>query len=132
MLLALASLFGSAEPHACVCVSLCVFACICVCEPHACVCVTCACVCLCVFACMCAISHAHFPVLFSILVSVSRLQKKYHYHTLFSFACSFEEIFKFHKQILRVKDRDEFPMLLVANKSDLESQRSVSMNIGFI
>lgn len=38
---------------------------------------------------------------------------------------SFEEIFKFHKQILRVKDRDEFPMLLVANKSDLESQRVV-------
>lgn len=38
---------------------------------------------------------------------------------------SFEEIFKFHKQILRVKDRDEFPMLLVANKSDLENQRLV-------
>ncbi|XP_076445668.1 ras-related protein R-Ras2-like [Babylonia areolata] len=38
---------------------------------------------------------------------------------------SYEEIFKFHKQILRVKDRDEFPMLLVANKSDLESQRVV-------
>ncbi|XP_059165451.1 ras-related protein R-Ras2-like [Physella acuta] len=36
---------------------------------------------------------------------------------------SFEEIFKFHRQILRVKDRDEFPMLLVANKSDLDSQR---------
>ncbi|PVD27887.1 hypothetical protein C0Q70_10462 [Pomacea canaliculata] len=39
---------------------------------------------------------------------------------------SFEEIFKFHKQILRVKDRDEFPMLLVANKSDLENQRMVN------
>ncbi|KAK7494320.1 hypothetical protein BaRGS_00014423 [Batillaria attramentaria] len=39
---------------------------------------------------------------------------------------SFEEIFKFHKQILRVKDRDEFPMLLVANKSDLENQRVVA------
>ncbi|XP_076467332.1 ras-related protein R-Ras2-like [Babylonia areolata] len=38
---------------------------------------------------------------------------------------SYEEIFKFHKQILRVKDRDEFPMLLVANKSDLVSQRMV-------
>ena len=45
-----------------------------------------------------------------------------------AFACSFEEIFKFHKQILRVKDRDEFPMLLVANKSDLDSQRLVSIN----
>jgi Ras-related protein R-Ras2 len=24
----------------------------------------------------------------------------------------FDEIFKFHRQILRVKDRDEFPMLM--------------------
>ncbi|RWS22881.1 ras-related protein R-Ras2-like protein [Leptotrombidium deliense] len=39
---------------------------------------------------------------------------------------SFDEIPKFHKQILRVKDRDEFPMLLVGNKSDLEHQRVVS------
>lgn len=29
---------------------------------------------------------------------------------------SFDEIFKFHRQILRVKDRDEFPMLMVGNK----------------
>jgi Ras-related protein R-Ras2 len=29
---------------------------------------------------------------------------------------SFEEIYKFHRQILRVKDRDEFPMLMVGNK----------------
>ncbi|XP_076351088.1 ras-related protein R-Ras2-like isoform X4 [Tachypleus tridentatus] len=41
---------------------------------------------------------------------------------------SFEEIYKFHKQILRVKDRDEFPMLLVGNKCDLEHQRMVSQN----
>ncbi|KAJ2954924.1 hypothetical protein O0L34_g3252 [Tuta absoluta] len=40
---------------------------------------------------------------------------------------SFEEIYKFHKQILRVKDRDEFPMLLVGNKADLESQRTVTL-----
>lgn len=39
---------------------------------------------------------------------------------------SFEEMFKFHRQILRVKDRDEFPMLIVGNKSDLEAQRVVS------
>merc|ERR1719249_211094 len=26
---------------------------------------------------------------------------------------SYEEIYKFHKQVLRVKDRDEFPMLIV-------------------
>ena len=36
---------------------------------------------------------------------------------------SFDEIFKFHKQILRVKDRDEFPMILVANKADLTNRQ---------
>uniref|UniRef100_U5EVV1 Putative ras oncoprotein at 64b n=1 Tax=Corethrella appendiculata TaxID=1370023 RepID=U5EVV1_9DIPT len=41
---------------------------------------------------------------------------------------SFEEMFKFHRQILRVKDRDEFPMLMVGNKSDLEHQRHVSLD----
>jgi len=40
---------------------------------------------------------------------------------------SFDELVRFHKQILRVKDRDEFPMILVGNKSDLEHQRSVAM-----
>lgn len=40
---------------------------------------------------------------------------------------SFDELYKFHKQILRVKDRDEFPMLLVGNKADLEVQRVVSL-----
>lgn len=39
---------------------------------------------------------------------------------------SFDEILKFHRQILRVKDRDEFPMLMVGNKADLDHQRSVS------
>lgn len=39
---------------------------------------------------------------------------------------SFEEIYKFQRQILRVKDRDEFPMILVGNKADLEPQRQVS------
>lgn len=29
---------------------------------------------------------------------------------------SFDEIYKFHRQILRVKDRDEFPMLMIGNK----------------
>ncbi|XP_017776547.1 PREDICTED: ras-like protein 2 [Nicrophorus vespilloides] len=38
---------------------------------------------------------------------------------------SFEEMTKFHRQILRVKDRDEFPMLMVGNKVDLETQRVV-------
>ncbi|XP_071548830.1 ras-like protein 2 [Panulirus ornatus] len=38
---------------------------------------------------------------------------------------SFDELLRFHKQILRVKDRDEFPMLMVANKVDLEHQRVI-------
>lgn len=43
---------------------------------------------------------------------------------------SFEEIYKFQKQILRVKDRDEFPMILVANKADLDDNRLVSKDEG--
>ncbi|KAJ8315109.1 hypothetical protein KUTeg_007259 [Tegillarca granosa] len=43
---------------------------------------------------------------------------------------SFNEIYKFHKQILRVKDRDEFPMILVANKADLDHQRMISREEG--
>ena len=38
---------------------------------------------------------------------------------------SFDELVKFHKQILRVKDRDEFPIMMVGNKADLDDQRSV-------
>ncbi|CAM1294988.1 RRAS2 (predicted) [Pycnogonum litorale] len=41
---------------------------------------------------------------------------------------SFEEVYKFHRQILRVKDRDELPILLVGNKSDLEDKRKVSID----
>lgn len=43
---------------------------------------------------------------------------------------SFDEIYKFHKQILRVKDREEFPMILVGNKADLENQRAVTPEDG--
>ena len=39
---------------------------------------------------------------------------------------SFEEIQSFQQQILRVKDRDYFPMILVGNKCDLEGERQVS------
>ncbi|XP_056884627.1 ras-related protein R-Ras isoform X2 [Takifugu flavidus] len=39
---------------------------------------------------------------------------------------SYHEVQKFHTQILRVKDRDEFPMVLVGNKADLEMQRVIS------
>ncbi|KAJ3087776.1 Ras GTPase [Quaeritorhiza haematococci] len=43
---------------------------------------------------------------------------------------SFEEIQTFHQQILRVKDRDWFPVVLVGNKCDLESERVVGFNEG--
>jgi GTPase SAR1 family protein len=39
---------------------------------------------------------------------------------------SFEEISTFHQQILRVKDKDYFPIIIVANKCDLENERQVS------
>ena len=39
---------------------------------------------------------------------------------------SFEEITTFQQQILRVKDKDYFPMVVVGNKCDLEGDREVS------
>uniref|UniRef100_A0A0R3RJV6 Small monomeric GTPase n=1 Tax=Elaeophora elaphi TaxID=1147741 RepID=A0A0R3RJV6_9BILA len=39
---------------------------------------------------------------------------------------SFEEAIRLHKLILRVKDRDGFPIVLVGNKADLESDRLIS------
>ncbi len=38
---------------------------------------------------------------------------------------SFDDVARFHKEILRVKDRDEFPVLMVGNKADLDHQRQV-------
>jgi len=43
---------------------------------------------------------------------------------------SFEEISAFHQQILRVKDKDYFPIMIVGNKCDLESERQVSAQEG--
>ncbi|KAJ7578144.1 ras family-domain-containing protein [Mycena floridula] len=43
---------------------------------------------------------------------------------------SFEEMSNFHQQVLRVKDMDSFPVVVVANKSDLEYQRQVGSNEG--
>lgn len=39
---------------------------------------------------------------------------------------SFEEITSFQQQILRVKDKDYFPIIVVGNKCDLETERQVS------
>lgn len=39
---------------------------------------------------------------------------------------SFDEISSFREQILRVKDADKVPMVVVGNKCDLESERQVS------
>ncbi|ODV89008.1 hypothetical protein CANCADRAFT_132871 [Tortispora caseinolytica NRRL Y-17796] len=43
---------------------------------------------------------------------------------------SFDEIQVFQQQILRVKDRDSVPMILVGNKCDLDSEREVSFDEG--
>lgn len=39
---------------------------------------------------------------------------------------SFEEILTFQQQILRVKDKDYFPIIIVGNKCDLDMERQVS------
>ena len=38
---------------------------------------------------------------------------------------SFEEIMTYQQQILRVKDKDYFPIILVGNKCDLEDKERV-------
>ena len=43
---------------------------------------------------------------------------------------SYENIVNFHTQILRVKDRDTYPMLLVANKVDLVHLRKITEEQG--
>ncbi len=39
---------------------------------------------------------------------------------------SFEEMLTFQQQILRVKDKDYFPIIIVGNKCDLNQERQVS------
>lgn len=43
---------------------------------------------------------------------------------------SFDEILTFQQQILRVKDRDYFPIIIVGNKCDLDMERQVSRQEG--
>ncbi|EJU04580.1 ras-domain-containing protein [Dacryopinax primogenitus] len=43
---------------------------------------------------------------------------------------SFEELTALHQQILRVKDADNFPVVIVANKCDLEYERQVGGHEG--
>ena len=43
---------------------------------------------------------------------------------------SYEEISSFREQILRVKDADKVPMVVIGNKSDLEAERQVSPEEG--
>lgn len=43
---------------------------------------------------------------------------------------SFEEIVTFQQQILRVKDKDYFPIIVVGNKCDLDGERQVSTEEG--
>ena len=41
---------------------------------------------------------------------------------------SFEEVNTFYQQILRVKDQDRVPVIIIGNKCDLEYERQVGSN----
>merc|ERR1712099_20136 len=43
---------------------------------------------------------------------------------------SFDEVAAFHNQILRVKDAEQVPMVIVGNKLDLDSERTVPTKEG--
>jgi len=44
---------------------------------------------------------------------------------------SFDEITTYYNQILRVKDKDSFPVIIIGNKCDLEHERVVAIQEGF-
>lgn len=43
---------------------------------------------------------------------------------------SLEELMELREQVLRIKDSDRVPMVLVGNKADLQDERSISVNEG--
>jgi len=43
---------------------------------------------------------------------------------------SFQDLEEIHENIVRIKDRDDFPHVLVANKCDLDSERVISTEKG--
>lgn len=43
---------------------------------------------------------------------------------------SFEAVTNFRDQILRVKDEDEYPMIILGNKCDLEHEREIQTHEG--
>ena len=43
---------------------------------------------------------------------------------------SFDNLVTFHDQILRVKDEDSFPVVILGNKCDLEKDREVATDEG--
>ncbi|KXJ09448.1 Ras-like protein RAS2 [Exaiptasia diaphana] len=76
---------------------------------------------------------AHLDTVYVLLKEFSAMREQYMrsgegFLLVFSVTdrSSFDEINKFYNQILRVKDRSEFPMIIAGNKSDLEYERTVS------
>ena len=73
------------------------------------------------------------PYLFSLITvpcesSTCRLVKVFLLVYSITLRNLFKEIITFHQQILHMKDKDLFPVIIVANKCDLEFERQVGMN----
>jgi GTPase KRas len=44
---------------------------------------------------------------------------------------SFKEVKNYFERVLRIKDEDKFPMVLIGSKCDLENEREISFEEGF-